>query len=200
MPARNVNKPNVPDAYYHVYFRGVGKQAIFIDDTDYYFFLSLFERHLSLDEKGSSFGCYPHLRGAVELLSFCLMPNHVHLLLYQVETDAMSQLMRSILTSYSRYFNKKYKRSGPLFETRYKASMIGDDTYLLHITRYIHMNPRYWKRYRYSSIRYYIGDVTPEWLQPERVRPILPLHYLKFCEEYQENKDMLEAIKAELAG
>ena len=199
MPSRNVNKPNVPDAYYHVYFRGAGKQVIFRDDADYHFFLSLFGRHLSCAEKSSPFGIYPHLRGTVEILSFCLMTNHVHLLLYQAEADAMSRLMRSILTSYSRYFNKKYKRSGPLFETRYKASMVSSDTYLLHITRYIHMNPRYWKRYRRSSLRYYTGHEAPEWLQLKRILPMLPVDYLGFCEEYQENKDMLERIKLETA-
>ncbi len=201
MPARNVNKPNVPDAYYHVYFRGVGKQALFLDDQDYQFFLSLFERHLSLAEQSSPFGRYPHLRGMVELLSFCLMPNHVHLLVYQIDPGAMSQLMRSILTSYSRYFNKRYNRSGPLFETRYKASLIDNDAHLSHITRYIHMNPRYWKRYRYSSLRAYsTSDAAPEWLQLGRITPMLPAKYMEFCEDYQDSKDTLEAIKSDLAG
>lgn len=200
MPARNVNKPNVPNSHYHVYFRGAGKREIFVDDADYLFFLSLFDRHLARAERSSPFGRYPHLRGAVELLGFCLMSNHVHLLVYQVEADAMSQLMRSILTSYSRYFNKRYQRSGPLFETRYKASLIGDDAYLLHITRYIHMNPRYWKRYRYSSLRYYTGYTPPEWLQPERILPAVPVRYMEFCEAYQTKKDELEDIKSSLAS
>ena len=69
------------------------------------------------------------------------MPNHIHLLVYQHQPQAMAQFMRSVLTSYSRYFNKRYKRSGSLFESRYKASLISDDAYLEHISRYIHLNP-----------------------------------------------------------
>lgn len=199
MPTRNVNKPDVAESYYHVYFRGANKQQIFRDHADYALFISLFDRYLSKTQKHSSFGLYPHLRGSLELLCFCLMPNHVHLLIFQIEESGMSQLMRGLLTSYSRYFNKKYKRSGPLFETRYKASMINNERYLMHISRYIHMNPRYWKRYPYSSIRYYLGKSAPEWLQRERLELMSPSKYLHFCEDYQKNKEMLEQIKNELA-
>ncbi len=200
MPVRNVNKPDIADAYYHVYFRGLNKQEIFRDEADYKVFVSFFDRYLTRAQRRSPFGVYPHLRGRVELLCYCLMPNHVHLLLYQIESAAMSQLMRGLLTSYSRYFNNKYRRSGPLFETRYKASYIDSETYLVHITRYIHMNPRYWKRYRYSSIQFYLGVTpAPEWLQYERLEEMTPAQYLSFCQSYQGNKDALRQLKDELA-
>ncbi len=129
------------------------------------------------------------------------MPNHVHLLIYQRQQKAMAEFMRSLLTSYSMYFNKKYKRSGPLFESRYKASMILDDSYLQHITRYIHLNPRQWRDYEYSSLPYYLHQVTDEWIEPKRILELFssPEEYLAFMEDYEENKEMMGILKHELA-
>jgi putative transposase len=105
------------------------------------------------------------------------------------------------MTSYSKYFNKKYKRTGPLFESRYKASRISDQSYLEHISRYIHLNPRYWKRYPHSSLRYYVSGEGPEWLDPSEVLALFnsARDYLNFVEDYEEQKLMLEKIKHELA-
>jgi len=201
MPSRNVVKPDLPDAYYHIYARGAGKVEIFLEDVDYQFFLSLFARHLSLRQQSSRLSAYPHLRGDIELLCYCLMPNHIHLLVYQSEQGAMPRLMRSIMTSYSRYFNHKYKRSGALFETRYKASLIENEAYLLHISRYIHLNPRYYKRYPYSSLGYLTGQPSPEWLQPEKIQDLFGSaeKYKEFVADYEENKAMLDVLKKELA-
>jgi putative transposase len=130
------------------------------------------------------------------------MPNHAHLLLYQRQQRAMAEFMRSLLTSYSMYFNKKYKRSGPLLESRYKASMITDDSYLEHITRYIHLNPRQWRDYEYSSLPYYLQQISDEWIEPKRIMNIFsgPDEYLRFMEDYEQNKEMLDILKHELAN
>jgi putative transposase len=130
------------------------------------------------------------------------MPNHVHLLLYQRQQGTMTEFMRSLLTSYSMYFNKKYKRSGPLFESRYKASMISDDAYLQHITRYIHLNPRNWREYEYSSLPYYLHQVTDEWIDPKRITELFegPNDYKQFVEDYEQNKEMMDILKLELAN
>ncbi len=202
MPSRNVLKQDVPDSYYHVYARGASKQQIFPNHEDYLFFINLFARYLSKEQKTSPFGPYPHYYGKLELLAFCLMNNHFHLLLYQVEAGAMSNLMRSIMTSYSRYFNKKYKRTGSLFESRYKAAKIDEESYLQHISRYIHLNPRYWKRYPYSSIQFYISDFKEEWLNSQKILGLFEnkKEYLKFNEDYEEHKQMLEETKTELAN
>lgn len=114
----------------------------------------------------------------------------------------MTEFMRSLLTSYSMYFNKRYKRSGPLFESRYKASRISDDAYLQHITRYIHLNPKHWREYEYSSLPYYLQQVTDEWIQPKRIAELFtsPVAYLEFVEDYQQNKEMLDILKHELAN
>jgi len=204
MPSPNVYKVDIAETFYHVYARGASKQKIFIESSDYYYFLGLFQRYLSLKPKLSKTGIiYPHYRGSVEILCYCLMSNHFHLVIYQKDQGVMKKLMHSIMTSYSRYFNIKYKRSGPLFETQYKASRIDKDNYLTHISRYIHLNPHLWRNYRYSSLKYYLGDKSPDWLQTEKVTELFDGvgdDYLKFVSDYQENKQMIDQLKHELAN
>jgi putative transposase len=203
MPSRNVLKDDIPEAYYHVYFRGGNSTRIFRDATDFEKMLQLFARYLSLEEARNSAGIsFPNYHYKIELAAFCLMPTHVHLLVYQRQQGAMAEFMRSLLTSYSMYFNKRYKRSGPLFESRYKASRITDDSYLEHITRYIHLNPRSWQDYEYSSLPYYLQQVTDEWIEPKRILEIFPNpdEYLQFMKDYEQNKEMLDILKLELAN
>ncbi len=107
-------------------------------------------------------------------------------------------LMRGIMTSYSRYFNRKYKRTGSLYESRYKSNRITDDAYNIHISRYIHMNPRYWHYYKYSSINFYLDNREVTWLNKYEVLKEFnsPNEYLKFLNDYQTNKSQIENIKA----
>ncbi|HZJ34663.1 MAG TPA: transposase [Candidatus Angelobacter sp.] len=203
MPSRNVIKIDIEQSYYHVYARGHGRQKIFRDDEDYRVFLNLFKRHLSIKEVTDKYNKpYAHLRGQVELLCYCLIESHFHLLLYQNEKGAMSRLMHGVMTSYSHYFNKKYDSSGALFESRYKASRISFDRYLMHISRYIHLNPVDWRAYPYSSIGAYFGIGRPEWLQPDRIIELfgsLPI-YADFLDDFEEYKESLDEIKYELAN
>jgi putative transposase len=202
MPSRNVVKIDIPNSYYHVYARGHGRKKIFREQEDFETFLSLFERHLSQDPATNSVGrMYPHLYADLSLLCYCLMGNHFHLLLYQKAEGSMSRLMRGIMTSYSMYFNKKYKTSGALFESRYKASRISSDPYLMHISRYIHLNPKDWMAYPYSSIHsYYLG--APEWLHPDRVIELFGSlsKYADFLNDYADYKKSLDSVKDELAN
>lgn len=202
MPSRNILKIDVPDSYYHVYARGRGRQAIYHDDEDYRVFLNLFKRHLSVEETIDQYKMpYVHLRENVELLCYCLMTNHFHLLLYQVDEGAMSRLMRGVIISYTRYYNKKYDSSGSLFESTYKASRISHDEYLLHISRYIHLNPAKWRSYSYSSLPFYLRGGQPEWLQLERIIELFPTRqrYMEFVEDYEGYKAMIDTVKQELA-
>lgn len=202
MPSRNVLKLDVPESYYHVYARGNSRSEIFLDADDYTVFLNLFKRYLSSEQRHNKLGVpYPHLRNKVELLCFCLMSNHFHLLVYQKDQGSMSLLMRGVMTSYSRYFNAKYDRSGALFESRYKASMIMNQSYLEHITRYIHLNPKEWQAYPYSSLAFYVGKRRAEWLRPERIMELFKNDedYFTFVSDYEDNKRILDQIKHELA-
>jgi putative transposase len=165
-------------------------------------FLQLLARYLSIEPVQDASGRdYPHLHGKVELLAYCLMGNHFHMLLYQVEEGAMKTLMQSLMSSYTRYFNKTHKRSGPLFESRYKAAMIYHQNYLEHISRYIHLNRKDWQTYRYSSIHNYLYDREDEWLQPERILELFnsKQEYKEFVSDYVEYKQMLDLVKYELA-
>ncbi len=203
MPSKNILKEDVADSFYHVYFRGGNRSRIFRDEVDFEKMLQLFARYLSLEEAKNSAGLsFPNYYNKLELLAFCLMPNHVHLLVYQHQQGAMTEFMRSLLTSYSMYFNKKYKRSGPLFESRYKASMITDEAYLEHITRYIHLNPRQWRDYEYSSLPYYLHQITDAWIEPKRILDMFSGadDYVRFVEDYEQNKEMLNILKHELAN
>lgn len=202
MPSRNVIKVDEAESFYHVYARGSSRQQIFCEPSDYAFFARLFARYLSSQPVSSRLGGpYPHYRTRMELLAYCQMPNHFHLLIYQNEAGTMAAFMRSLLTSYSRYFNAKYGHSGALFESRYKASLIQAAGYLDHISRYIHLNPRYYKRYPYSSYMAYTSGNIPDWLQPEKVLGTFKSRsdYIGFVADYESHKAMLNELKHELA-
>lgn len=171
MPARNVTKEYQENSYYHVYNRGVEKRQIFLDDEDYKMFLSLLKRHLTRTKETNIRGQeYESFGGRLELLAFCLMPNHFHLLFYlNNDTTAIAELMRRVLGTYTTYFNRKYDRVGHLFQGVYKASSINDDAYLLHISRYIHRNPVDYYNWAYSSLPYYISDWKADWVVPDRI-------------------------------
>jgi len=203
MPGRNVIKQDVSDSFQHVYARGHSRHKIFADEQDYITFLKLLQRYLSAEEARDPYGVpYPNFYNKLELLAYVLMPNHFHLLIYQRQPQAMAHFMQSLLASYSRYFNKKYKRSGPLFESRYKASMISDDSYLEHISRYIHLNPRQWRDYEYSSLPYYLQQDEVSWIRPRRIIESFstPEDYLEFVSDYVEQKKMMDILKQELAN
>jgi REP element-mobilizing transposase RayT len=203
MPSRNIVRLNAPESYYHVYARGASKETIFNDRMDKEYFLYLLSRHLSLKPVTTKKGyVYPHFRGQLELLAYCLMDNHFHLLFYQIEQGTLSSFMKSVMLAYSTYFNRKHQRTGSLFENRFKASLIDKDAYLMHVSRYIHLNPRNWKYFPYSSLKHIRSASEPEWLQTQKV---LAQHnsrkaYLDFVYDYEDHKQILDTIKQELAN
>jgi len=202
MPSRNITKVQVPESYYHVYARGSNKQKIFLEVADYKYFLNLFERYFASKPQWSKTGePYPNYVGHIELLAHCLMSNHFHLLIYQYDIPSLEKFMRSLMTSYSRYFNLKYRRTGSLFESRYKAVLIEQDSYLQHVSRYIHLNPRRWQTYRYSSLQYYRDGLEPMWLKTNRLLEMFAdrADYMAFVADYEEQHDMLDELKYQLA-
>lgn len=201
MPIRNVNKEYVADNYYHIYNRGVNKADIFRDRRDYLYFLNLLKRYLGKETlRRKDHALYPNFHNQVELLAYCLMPNHFHLFIYQHDAEAIKNLMKSLGVAYGMYFNKRYKRLGPLFQQTYKAVRITDDGQLLHITRYIHMNPTNYRSYEWTSLPYYIGNKHATWLRPARLRDLFDGDYLQFLKEYEGRRAELKSIKEELAN
>lgn len=203
MPSKNIIKEYSQNSYYHIYSRGANKQKLFNVDADYKHFLKLFERYLSEGEMVTSTGeIYPSYFGEIEIISYCLMPNHFHLLIYQTEAQYIEKFMRSVMTSYSRYFNLKYKHTGPVFESRYKAVRIDNEFYLQHITRYIHLNPRLWQRHKYSSLKYYRDGCEPDWLSDSKVLELFSSRqeYLEYITDYEETNSILHEVKDQLVG
>lgn len=112
---------------YHATARGAGRQIIFEDNDGRQYFLDRAKR--VFDDNGAS------------VLAYCLMSNHVHLLL-QIDFGALPKAMKSVLSDYARWFNSKYGHVGHIFQGRYFSEPINDEAYLLDVVRYIHLNPQ----------------------------------------------------------
>lgn len=148
-----------PGALYHVIVRGNERKIVFRDDAD----RDLYLRRLQ------------HYRERFEfrLLAYCLMTNHVHLALETGETP-LSRVIHGLQSSFTQAFNRRHKRSGHLFQGRYKALLVDADRYFLALLRYIHRNPleaRLAERaedYAWSSDRFYRRGRAPVWLDVDR--------------------------------
>lgn len=188
MPSKNTIREHSANSYYHVYNRGVEKRTLFIDDQDYAIFLSLLKRYLdTIPEESDRGKIYKSLSSSVELIAFCLMSNHFHLLLYQIDVGSVAELMRAVCSSYVAYFNKKYDRVGTLFQGKFRAVFITSDDHLQYLSRYIHRNPTDYMNYKWSSLNYWTGDRNASWIRPDRLGPVEKEKYhayLKDDEDY----------------
>jgi|GEM_PF-1110529 len=223
MPSANQRKDYKKNAYYHIYNRGVGKMTIFHDDRDYQVFLhylclifsplDILQRELnSLQRQYKQTGNGSRLRlqlkrmrravrqaerlrlwENVDLLSYSLMPNHFHLLVYQRVKNGIEMVMRRLGSGYSGYYTYKYKWAGPVMQGRYNASCLFWEPELqaLAAGRYIERNfldlPAYARRsndegnrsqqhryYPFSSLRYYSREIEdkkkpPAWLNTHKL-------------------------------
>lgn len=175
MPYRTT--PLVNNEIYHVFNRGVAKLPIFNNRRDYSRFLetiyyyqfqgpkpqfSQLKRFKKLD-----FEKNPKI---VEVLCYCLMPNHYHFMLRQLQDNGISEFINKLTNSYTKYYNTKHERVGPLLQGQFKAIRISSDEQLIHLSRYIHLNPstaylvKNLKEYTYSSYPTYLNlkiDLIP---------------------------------------
>ncbi|OIP57644.1 MAG: hypothetical protein AUK12_03125 [Candidatus Levybacteria bacterium CG2_30_37_29] len=217
MPAKNRIKTYIENGYYHIYNRGVEKRIIYVDTQDYIVFLGLLKFYLSplfnlphpLAKNGVDFNfrIKKTFHEEVDLLAFCLMPNHFHLLVHQKNKNSITEFMRAASTSYTMYFNKKYERVGSLFQGNYKASLVLDDNYLLYLSKYIHLNPQHLfagsdpVEYPYSSYQYYIGSKKAVWVKPSFVLELLSdkrLRRIPLYKDFMDLKDNLKILPKEL--
>ena len=144
---------------YHVYNRGIEKRKVFLDEEDHLRFIhDLFEFNdrapagKMYDKKQLAEVGSPHIgkrEFIVEVLAFCLMPNHYHLLLRQITENGIPEFMQKIGTGYTGFFNKKYVRVGALFQGKYKLVHVKEEAHFVHLPYYIHLNP--------------LDLITPEW-------------------------------------
>ena len=137
---------------YHIIFRGISRQNIFEEDSDYLKLKEIIKR-VKKEMKA-------------ELYAYCFMTNHVHLFIKENNTGDISKIMTKILSHYATWFNIKYLRSGSLFANRYKSEPVEDERYYLGLTRYIHQNPlkahmvNSIGAYPYSSYHEYLSNIS----------------------------------------
>lgn len=148
-----------PGEFYHLYNRGTEKRMIFMDKQDYFHFLFLMyvcntTKNIELRTVNDNFD-----RGEtiVDVGAYCLMPNHFHILVHEKIDSGISKYMLKLMTSYSMYFNKKYKRTGKLYEGVFKSTHASSDNYLKYLYSYIHLNPaklldKNWKKNKAKNI------------------------------------------------
>ncbi|UCB57613.1 MAG: transposase [Candidatus Omnitrophota bacterium] len=202
------------DYYYHTYNRGVDKRKIFLNKIHYFRFIhSLFEFNdltaainfgwkMKKDYRGlASIMETEEKERLVDIVCFCLMPNHFHLILKQVSDNGIVKFMQKLGTGYTMYFNQVCQRKGSLFEGPFKAILIEKDEYFVHLSRYIHLNPvelissdwrkkgikdwnkinKFLEQYRWSSYLDYIGKSN----FPSLSNRGFLLDYFKGKESYQ---------------
>jgi len=217
------DKSLVPNEYYHIYNRGNGKNEIFLNEDDYDRFIKIL--YVCNSEQSFNFRDYivdPKIdafdfeRGTplVSILAWVLMPNHFHIVLISPRSDlgegnnSISKFMKKVSTSYAMYFNKKYKRTGGLFEGTFKSRHIREKNYFDYIFSYVHLNPikliqNDWKekgisdesnakdfldKYEYSSFKDYFGPKRKQ----EKIlnKGVLPSYFI--CNHI---KDLFNWIK-----
>jgi putative transposase len=201
-----------PNCFYHVYNRGVNKVDIFIDDQDKKFFLNRLKENLfpkleiNLDEdsdKSFTKNHTPYVRknlpeGSFSLISYCIMPNHFHILIRQNGEIPVSKLISKVCTSYSKYFNLKYGRVGAVFQDQFKAIYVDDNEYLLWLSAYINLNPvvsgivKFAENWKWGSYSEFLNESTDLLCDKEVIKD-----QFKSMKSYRESiSDFLKVVQA----
>lgn len=214
MPAKNTLKTYIDGGFYHVYNRGVEKRIIFEDEQDYRVFLKYLKEVLSPPDP-KNFKATFNLQGQsytpprrpgknycdeIDLLAYCLMPNHFHLIVKQKNRDSLEGFMRATMTRYSMYFNKRYDRVGSLFQGRYKAVLVNSEDYLLHLSRYVHLNPFEYTNdivAAYSSYADYLGLRKTPWVKPDIITSMFDGNVGLEFKKVSSYKDFVEKYKGD---
>jgi len=172
-------KPRIEiPGYYHVINRGVEQREVFKEHEDYEYFEELM--------------CFYAKSYNITIHNYCLMSNHYHLLL-EIQQENLSKFMRQLNMNYAIYFNKKNKRSGHLWQGRFKSWYITDEAYLYTLMCYIEQNPlkankvKELKAYPYSSYHYFLAKEIPECLQQAWI-----------VQHYKKDKESIEAFLTNL--
>lgn len=203
---------------YHIYNRGVEKRLIFLNDKDRFRFIhNLYEFNDEEPVLNSGYSFIhqhaPHTtrlqskkKPFVEILAFCLMPNHYHIMVNALSDVGVTEFMRKLGTGYTNYFNQKYQRVGPLFQGKFKAVLLEQEAHFIYLPYYIHFNPLelnktsakggttqpidFLRSYRWSSHRDYLG--IPNF--PEITQRTFLEEYIGGARRYTKNvEEMLES-------
>lgn len=206
--------------YYHIYSRSIAKFVIFNNGFDYsrmfdlmnlYRFIDFNYRYsefvdLNIDTQAAIRQSIAKDNNAlVEIIAYCIMPTHFHLILKQMADNGIEKFIGRVLNSYTKYFNQAHKRNGPLWASRFKNVRILDDYQLLHLTRYIHLNPtsaslvKNPEDWQYSSYNEYLDNkkaVQCICSNLASLFDITPKRYQKFTLDRRSYQRELSRIKA----
>lgn len=211
MPGRIVSLVN--GEIYHIYNRGSDKRNIFTQPRDYkrfkqtvyYYQYAGPKIRLSLFATSTLDSFKPDLtKKLVEILCFCLMPNHFHFMVKQLKDGGISTFMSQLSNSYTKYFNTKYLRVGPLLQGAFKAVLVESEEQLIHLSRYIHLNPvvsgicKMPEDYLWSSYHEYQGKEAI--CSTSLILNLFPSKekYAKFTKDQIDYGTTLEIIKHQL--
>ncbi len=210
MPSRIF--PFVNGHFYHIYNRGVEKRTIFEKSWDYSRLIKTMTYYQLLGPKprlskfliGSLIKPDPSKK-IVDIICYCLMPNHFHFLIKQLKDGGITEFVSKLSNSYTKYYNVKYKRVGPLLQGEFKAVLIESDEQLIHVSRYIHLNPiaslmvKDLNDYEWSSYKGYINNYK-DICNKEEIMGLFKdsSSYQKFCLDQVEYAQTLELIKHQL--
>lgn len=212
----NIRKdPLINGQYYHIYNRSIAKFIIFNSAEDYYRMIDIiklycyadfnykYSRYIELEpliQKNILNSIISTNNVLIEIVAYCLMPTHFHLILKQIVDDGISKYIARMLNSYSRYFNSKLQRTGPLWAGKFKNVLVSNDEQLLHLTRYIHLNPvsinlvdkcESWPNSSYSE--YASGQ--EEICSYQNLFNFMPNQYKKFVKDRREYQREISRIK-----
>jgi len=175
--------------YYHLYNRGVNRQPIFFCNENWGFFIKRLRDY-----------CKPDF---IDVVAYCLMPNHYHLMVHLKINELSAKIMQPFTVSYTKAVNVQQKRVGPLFQGPFKATHIDENEYLLHLSRYIHLNPVFAglvdhpAKWVFSSYRDYVGLRQGTFPKPDIVLSQFTScqAYVEFVEAYiEEDKKLIEHL------
>ncbi|MBI2008488.1 transposase [Candidatus Amesbacteria bacterium] len=208
-----------PREYYHIFNRGVEKRPIFTEKRDYTRAISTifhyrfsnppvkFSKYLSTprDQRHDLSQALLKSPKDVTILAYCLMPNHFHFLLRQESDNGISQFISKFSNSYTKFFNTKHSRVGPLLQGTFKAVLVESEEQLIHLSRYIHINPIVSSLIRkidlvhfpWSSMHEYITPTENNLTDPSIIISIFrsTTKYLEFCQDHLAYAEELERIK-----
>ena len=207
------------EEYYHVFNRGLDRKSTFTDKNEYQRAVRLikFYRHKNIPARYSQLMNQPietriknlelifNSTRIIDIVCYCLMPNHFHFLLKQLSDNGIPKFVSNFTNAYTRYFNTKNVRTGPLFQGVFKAVHIESDEQLIHLSRYIHINPAVSSVVSEQELEYYPWSSYPEYLekqssqvcQKESVSSSFktPSEYKGFVTDQIEYGKQLDAIK-----
>jgi len=208
-------EPLVTGYLYHICTKSIAGYTVFRSGKDYSRMLAImeyysyegvpmkFSTYLRLGEKnrGCVWGELKSKGPVVDIVAYCIMPTHLHLVLRQLKDGGISGYMKNLLNSYTRYFNTKNHRKGPLWQGRFKSILVRTNEQLLHLTRYIHLNstseglvekPEDWP---YSSYSEYVGNNENSLCSFSKYLDVVPEAYREFVKSRLDYQKGLSKIK-----